>query len=154
MNRPEPPTQDADDRPDAAQPGAVVIDQPFDLDSLYQLRAVLAAHAATITADKDQLDSLLIVAGELAANAVRHGGGSGRLRLWNRQEVLYCQVSDDGPGLDDATVGHIRPDPARGPGGLGLWLCRQLTSELHINPGRPTGAGTTVLAVIPPVADR
>ncbi|MEU7875422.1 ATP-binding protein [Dactylosporangium sp. NPDC049140] len=107
----------------------------FDLDGLYQLRAALAAHAGEITADKDQIDNPLIVAGELAANSVRHGAGRGRLQLWHRETVLYCRVSDDGPGIGDLTLGHTRLDPAHTDGGRGLWLCRQLTSELRINPG-------------------
>ena len=36
------------------------------------------------------------VAHELAANAVVHGAGHGRLRLWADGGFLYCQVSDDG----------------------------------------------------------
>lgn len=151
MSSPEPPAQETADRPDVAH-DALDVDQTFDADGLYQLRAALAAHAGTITTDKEQIDSLLIVAGELATNAVRHGGGRGRLRLWHRDTVLYCHVSDDGPGLADPAVGHFRPDPGHAAGGLGLWLCRQLTSELHIEAGS-TG-GTTVLAVIPPAADR
>ena len=40
---------------------------------------------------------MVTVAHELAANAVRHGAGHGRLRLWIRDGVLHCEVSDDGP---------------------------------------------------------
>ena len=43
---------------------------------------------------------------ELATNAVRHGGGSGRLRLWTDDQVLVCEVSDTGAGITDPNPGE------------------------------------------------
>jgi anti-sigma regulatory factor (Ser/Thr protein kinase) len=122
--------------------------QPFDADGLYGLRATVAAHASRLGAAAEQLDELLIVTSELASNAIRHGGGSGRFRLWRRGTTFYCQVSDDGAGITDPDVGTILPDPAGGPGGRGLWICRNLAVELTIEPG-PDGRGTTVTAALP-----
>ena len=34
---------------------------------------------------------------ELAANAVRHGAGAGRLRIWPRAAAWLCQVEDGDP---------------------------------------------------------
>src|SRR2546429_9741611 len=62
--------------------GAAALEQRFDRDSLYALRAAVAAHAAHMGAPPDRVSHLVIVASELASNAVRHGGGKGRLRLW------------------------------------------------------------------------
>ena len=70
-----------------------------------------------------------------------HGGGSGHLRLWRDQDVLYCQVSDHGPGITDATIGLHAPDPEQS-GGRGLWLIRQLADTLDIT-STITGATTT-----------
>jgi anti-sigma regulatory factor (Ser/Thr protein kinase) len=135
-------------RPVAQAPDVVDVDQAFDVDGLYALRETLAAHAGRLGATDDQVDDLLIVAGELATNAVRHGGGVGRLRLWHRGGVLYCQVSDHGPGITDPAVGTTHPDSTGRDGGRGVWICRNIATELIIDTG-PDGRGAIVTAVIP-----
>lgn len=126
----------------------VDVDQAFDADGLYALRATLAAHASGFGVPEEQVEHLLIVAVELATNAIRHGGGTGRLRLWHGNGHLYCQVSDRGPGIADPAVGRTRPDPTRLDGGRGMWICRNLATEVVIDSG-PGGRGATVTAVIP-----
>jgi anti-sigma regulatory factor (Ser/Thr protein kinase) len=126
----------------------VDVDEPVDADRLYALRATLAAHASELGAAQERVDHLLIVASELATNAIRHGGGTGRLRMWHRDGILYCQVSDDGPGIANPTVvGNTPPDPGRSDGGRGLWICRNLADELIIEAGED-GRGATVTAVM------
>jgi anti-sigma regulatory factor (Ser/Thr protein kinase) len=127
-------------------PEVVILDQPFGKDGLYTLRAAVAAHAGQLDIPDDQLDSLLIVAGELATNAIRHGGGGGRLRLWRDPTALHCQISDHGPGITDHTVGTRLPKPSDARG-RGMWICRQLSDTLTIQPG-DRGRGATVTAVI------
>jgi anti-sigma regulatory factor (Ser/Thr protein kinase) len=113
------------------------------------LRQTVAAHADRLGANDDQLERLIIVTGELAINAIRHGGGQGRLLLWQTDDALICEVSDQGPGINDPTAGTSLPNPLAGDsGGRGLWICRNLTSELTISTG-PHGHGTIALAVIP-----
>jgi len=126
----------------------VDVDHSFDANGLYALRATLAAHASELGATDQQIEHLIIVGSELANNAVRHGGGSGRLRLWHHGSTLYCQVTDQGPGIADPTVGHSRPDPRSSDAGRGMWICRRLTTELIIENG-PDGRGTVVTAAIP-----
>src|SRR4051812_11715731 len=147
MSSPNPPAHRARPAVAGGQPKAVNVDQPFDVDSLYALRATLAAHASTMGATDDQIDHLLIVAGELTSNVIRHGGGTGRLRLWHDDKALYCQVSDRGPGFRDPGVGMTQPDPTGSEGGRGMWICRNLTTELTIDVGAE-GRGTTVTAAI------
>jgi anti-sigma regulatory factor (Ser/Thr protein kinase) len=125
-------------------PEVVTVDQPFNEDGLYSLRAAVAAHAGTLGAGPDLVEQVLIVASELATNAIRHGGGSGRLRLWREHTRLHLQISDHGPGMADPTVGTKPPDP-RATSGRGMWICRQLVPDLHIATGP---RGTTVTAVI------
>jgi anti-sigma regulatory factor (Ser/Thr protein kinase) len=137
------------ERRDGQAAEVVDVDQRFDLGGLYALRETLGAHASRLGADEDQIDHLLIVASELATNAIRHGGGTGRLRLWHRDGVLFCQVSDHGPGIGDpTTAGTAPPDPAQVDGGRGLWICRNLTADLRIESG-PDGHGAVVTASIP-----
>jgi anti-sigma regulatory factor (Ser/Thr protein kinase) len=88
---------------------------------------------------------VVLVAHELSTNAVRHGGGAGRLRLWRDDFRLLCRVSDSGPGLADAATAGVEPPSARVPGGRGLWIARRLAA-VRIDTG-PTG--TVITAAIP-----
>jgi anti-sigma regulatory factor (Ser/Thr protein kinase) len=128
--------------PSAASPG-LLLEQAFDDDSLYSVRAAVAAHVADLT-DGRVVDTMVLIAHELASNAVRHGGGTGRLRLWVADDALHCEVSDSGAGLENpAAAGQHLPGPSL-PGGRGLWIARQL-SELHI---AASPVGTTVTATL------
>jgi anti-sigma regulatory factor (Ser/Thr protein kinase) len=110
----------------------LVLDQRFDIDGLYMLRAAASAFADRLGLSREQVESLLIVASELANNAILHGGGSGRLRLWRTGDQLYCQVTDNGPGIADRSTGISRP-PQNDRGGRGLWVTRQLSEHVSIS---------------------
>jgi anti-sigma regulatory factor (Ser/Thr protein kinase) len=125
-------------------PEVVAVDQPFTARDLYSLRAAVVAHASSLGAPPVQVEGLLIVASELATNAIRHGGGGGRLRLWRNHTRLHLEVSDDGPGLADPMVGSKPPGPMAA-GGRGMWICRQLADDLHITNGP---GGTTITATL------
>ena len=137
------------ENPRRSAPAAVEVELPFDADGLYALRSALAAHASQLGAPEEQIENLLIVAGELATNAIRHGGGTGTLRLRHRGGVLSCQVTDQGPGFADSTVGSTPPDPADSSASRGIWICRNLTEEFAIGTN-PEGRGAVVTAAIPP----
>jgi len=125
--------------------GRAGLEQPFDLSNLYALRSAVAAHAADLGATGDTLSHLLIIAGELAGNAIRHGGGKGTLRLWRESGALYCEVRDDGPGLADLDAVWAAAPAPDATGGRGLWIVRQLADRVEV---APTGAGTAVTAVV------
>src|SRR5512140_1793482 len=75
------------------------LDQAFDNDSLYALRAAVAAHGSRAGLPEGRTRDLVLAVHELAANAVRHGAGEGRLRLWAAQDAVRCEVTDEGaPG--------------------------------------------------------
>src|SRR5580704_18414037 len=84
--------------PETAAPpqSAPILDQAFDAGSLYALRAAVAAHASQAGLAPGRADDLVIAVHELAANAVRHGAGHGRLRIWRSDHALLCEISDDG----------------------------------------------------------
>jgi anti-sigma regulatory factor (Ser/Thr protein kinase) len=132
-------------------PAAVTgLDQSFDAGGLYALRAAVAAHASAMGLDDVRLGGLMVVASELATNAIRHGGGTGRLRLWREGETLHCQVSDSGPGIaDPETVGTTRV-PLSADNGRGIWIVRQISDRVEITTGT---TGTTITASLadPPV---
>jgi anti-sigma regulatory factor (Ser/Thr protein kinase) len=119
------------------------LDAQFDEEALFTLRSAVAAHAAELGAGTALAD-MILVAHELSSNAVRHGGGTGRLRLWRAGGHLYCEVTDTGPGLSDPeSAGTRRPSPSV-PGGRGLWIARYMAAvEIKTGPD-----GTTVTAAI------
>jgi anti-sigma regulatory factor (Ser/Thr protein kinase) len=125
--------------------GSAPLDQAFDRDSLYALRSAVAAHAAAAGMGRHQVYDVTAVAHELAANAVLHGAGNGRLRLWADDKFLYCQVSDDGPGAPAG--GAVEPDGAAAlwpaEHGHGLWLAGQIADHVSIGHG-PRGTTATV----------
>jgi anti-sigma regulatory factor (Ser/Thr protein kinase) len=128
--------------------GTTVLEQAFDGDSLYALRSAVAAHAAAAGLGRSQVYDVTAVAHELAANAVVHGAGHGRVRLWTDGGFLYCQVSDDGRdgfANQPSTSGDgAAPWPAEH--GHGLWLARQVADHVGIGHGP---SGTTATARFP-----
>ena len=132
----------------ASPGGSAPLDQVFDAGSLYALRAAVAAHADAAGLGRLQVYDVTAVAHELAANAVVHGAGHGRLRLWAADGFLYCQVSDDGrggPADEDVEAGDgAAAWPAEH--GHGLWLAGQIADHLGIGHGP---AGTTATARFP-----
>jgi anti-sigma regulatory factor (Ser/Thr protein kinase) len=147
MSSPEPPVRTPGRRLSVRPPGQLDLDQPFETEGLYALRATLAAHASSFGIPTKQIEALLIIASELASNAIRHGGGGGRLRMWRADGLVHCQVIDRGPGIADPAVGTEPPDPASTAGGRGLWICRNLASEIVIESG-PDGRGAVVTATL------
>jgi anti-sigma regulatory factor (Ser/Thr protein kinase)/anti-anti-sigma regulatory factor len=131
-----------------AHPG-IALDQTFDGDSLFQLRSAVAAHGSDLGVVEPVLADLVLVAHELASNAVRHGGvdpnDPGRLRLWRDGADVMCEVSDNGPGLADPDGAGRFPPPPGASGGRGLWIIRQVVRDLAIVTG-PNG--TTVTAAV------
>jgi anti-sigma regulatory factor (Ser/Thr protein kinase) len=127
-----------------APAGFAPLDQAFDGGSLYSLRAAVTAHAATAGLGRHQVYDVTAVAHELAANAVLHGAGQGRLRLWADDKFLYCQVRDDGrgePADPAAEPDGVAPWPVEH--GHGLWLAGQVADQVSIGQG-PDGTTATV----------
>ncbi len=120
-----------------------LLDQQFDRDGLVALRNAVAAHASRVGLPDDQVEHLVLVAYELASNAVRHGGGRGQLRLVAADGMIGCVVTDHGRGFRDAAqAGLVRPEPTAS-GGRGLWLVRCLADTVDISSEE---TGTTAVA--------
>ena len=130
-----------------ARPSAdtAVLDQAFDGDSLYALRAAVAAHATQAGLSQQRVYDIVAASHELAANAVRHGAGHGRLRLWADGRSLYLQVSDDGPASQDAT----RQDAAewQREHAHGLWIIDRVADQVSLDHD-PDGTTVTVAFTI------
>jgi anti-anti-sigma factor len=130
-----------------------VLDQVFDGDSLYALRAAVAAHGSQAGLAEGRVGDLVLAVHELAANVVRHGAGRGRLRIWNTAGVLRCEVTDDGAPQaagGGAETGSRDAAAWRIDSGHGLWLIRQIADQTSVRAG-PSGTVAAVsFAVGPP----
>lgn len=131
--------------PDPGGPD-IALEQGFDREGLYALRAAVAAHASHLGAAPDRVSHVVIVVSELASNAVRHGGGGGRLRLWRVDGAIHCEIRDTGPGLADPDTAGTTAPPVLAIGGRGLWIVRRLSATVRID---ADAAGTTITATVP-----
>jgi anti-sigma regulatory factor (Ser/Thr protein kinase) len=113
----------------------VTLDQEFGETTLRVLRETVLAHATAAGMPEGRAVDMMIAVHELAANAVKHGGGSGRLRMSVTGRELICQVSD--PGTAGTSPWPYEP-------GHGLWLVRQVADRMSVNHG-PAGSQVTVV---------
>jgi anti-sigma regulatory factor (Ser/Thr protein kinase) len=133
----------------APRPGALapLLDQEFDSNTLYALRAAVQAHAGQAGLSEERAGDVVLAVHELAANAIAHGAGHGRLRMWDLADALSCEVVDGGPA---ATAGQASPDGGAGASdpwpvtdGHGLWLVRHVADQLDLRSG-PRGTRAVV----------
>jgi anti-sigma regulatory factor (Ser/Thr protein kinase) len=115
-----------------AEAGVVVFDERFDASTLHLLRERVAARAAVAGVPEDRVVDVILAVHELAANAVTHGAGAGRLLMRAIAGALHCQVSDAAPAAG--------PWPVRQ--GHGLWLVRAVADEVTASYG-PHGSQVT-----------
>jgi anti-sigma regulatory factor (Ser/Thr protein kinase) len=87
---------------------------------------------------QEKTHDFVLAVHEILVNSVRHGGGTGTLRLWGRDGTAIAEISDRG-WIEDPLVGRSLPlgTPS---GGRGVWLAHQLCDLVQIRsrPGRTT----------------
>ncbi len=138
--------------------GSPIVDLEFDSDGLATLRAQLRACALRAGFPEDRAVDVVLAVHELAANAVRHGGGAGRLRVWSHAGTLRCQVDDGGsPGSAEQeadrreiaaaepknTRNHTVMDSLPREPGHGLWVVQQLADRMQSLSG-PRGTSVMI----------
>jgi anti-sigma regulatory factor (Ser/Thr protein kinase) len=105
---------------------------------LQTVRAQLRSCVSHVEFPEGQVEDVVLAVHELAANAVYHGGGAGRLRIWNLAGALYCQVDDgDLPKGSPAAMNSLPCEP-----GHGLWVVQRLADEMQALSGP---GGTSIL---------
>jgi anti-sigma regulatory factor (Ser/Thr protein kinase) len=115
-----------------APPGADEL--PIDAGGLATVRAAVTRCGARTGLEAGQIEDLVLAVNELATNSVVHGGGAGRLRMWQEGDgggggdgaggALVCEVADGGT-LAHPLAGRRRPSEGQ-IGQYGLWLVNQL----------------------------
>lgn len=88
----------------------------FDANTLHLLRQRVRAYWIAAGMPEGRASDFILAVHELAANAVRHGPGEGRLLLGAVPGGLRCEVSDTGAG---PRPWALRP-------GHGLWIVDQV----------------------------
>ncbi|MEU5864040.1 MULTISPECIES: ATP-binding protein [unclassified Nonomuraea] len=110
------------------------------------LRKGVSAHATQQGLSSARRADLELAVQEGVANVFDHGGGSGRVRLWQADGLLCCEISDHGPGIPARHYQQRASMPARDRDhGRGLWLMAELSDSLTVTTGP---AGTTVVIVV------
>jgi anti-sigma regulatory factor (Ser/Thr protein kinase) len=150
------PSRSPETAPGDGLAGREGLDQVFDGHSLYALRAAVAAHASEAGLSRTRVYDIVAAAHELAANAVRHGAGHGRLRLRSDGRVLHCEVRDDGPAAVAPAGNGQEPAPGGTPPwatehGHGLWMVSQIADQFTLDHG-PAGTTATAAFTISPAS--
>jgi anti-sigma regulatory factor (Ser/Thr protein kinase) len=126
----------------------LLLDKEFTLADLPKLRSLIADCAAVGGLSGDRGGEFVLVAHELIANAIEHGGGSGQVQVFYSDGALQCRVCDQGPGFSPDLI-PSQPSGLAGPdggeGGCGLLIVRELADRLDI---RANGAGAVVTAAM------
>lgn len=112
-----------------------------DVGSLARLRAVAADHGRKCGMGDAAVGDLVMVVNELATNAIRHGGGNGLVRLWCERDLVFCEVSDEGPGMANPDAAGVERIDITSPTGRGIWMIRRVSEDMQIETGEH---GTTV----------
>jgi len=111
----------------------------FGPGGLHEVRDRVEDEATRAGLDPGRAADLVLAADEIAANSIRHGGGSGRLRVWDDGRAVICEIRDAGT-VGDAMVGRNRPRLLARTG-RGVWLANQLCDLVQL---RSSPAGTVV----------
>jgi anti-sigma regulatory factor (Ser/Thr protein kinase) len=105
-----------------------------------------------------QVGDVELAVHELAANAICHGAGRGRMRMWHRAGTVRCRVDDAGAGAgawrradrteptragDDRTI----TDPWARALGHGLWVAREVADHMEVLSG-PHGTRAAVTFMV------
>jgi anti-sigma regulatory factor (Ser/Thr protein kinase) len=123
-------------------PPATAVELGFEVSTLDAVRSFASLRAAEADLGATRSENLVIAVNELANNSVRHGGGSGVLRMWQEDDALVAEVSDRGQ-INTPLAGRELPD-ADEAGGHGLWLVNHLCDLMQIRT-LPTGSVVRVL---------
>jgi anti-sigma regulatory factor (Ser/Thr protein kinase) len=114
-------------------------------DDVVSIRKSLSEVVVNSGVEDQRRDLFVLACNELVTNAVVHGGGTGRIRVWVDADGAVCEVADAGPGLHDTLVGYLPPG-SDSQSGRGLWLAHQLCDAVRVNPSAAGGLSVVISA--------
>lgn len=116
-------------------------ERAFSLAELPDLREFAAAEALLRGMREEAVGDFLVALNEVATNAVTHGSIKAWLGIRREGPDLVVAVHDDGRDWRfEGEPGHD-PPPENATSGMGLWVARLLSDDLHVTTGP---GGTTV----------
>jgi anti-sigma regulatory factor (Ser/Thr protein kinase) len=104
--------------------------------SLRQVRELVTSHGTALGMAADRITNLVIAAGEITANTLRHTSAGGRFWIWHTGEEIICQVQDQG-WITDPLAGRQRHAPEDS--GHGLWVVNQMCDLVEIRTSQTAG---------------
>jgi anti-sigma regulatory factor (Ser/Thr protein kinase) len=128
----------------------MALSQPFSAATLADLRKAVLAEAAGEGMPRERAVDVMLAVHELAANAVRYGGGAGLARVRAAAGELQCQVSDAGRGNADSQKrgrGAEKAKPWPLVPGHGLWLVHKVADRVSVACGLGGSQVTAVFAL-------
>jgi len=103
---------------------------------LRQVRDLVASHCAELAIPDERITNLVIAAGEITANTLRHTSAGGTLWVWHTGQEILCQVRDQG-WIADPLAGRRRRSPEDS--GHGLWVVNQVCDLVEIRTSPAAG---------------
>lgn len=133
----------------------MTLDQEFDVGTLHVLRKTVLAAAKAAGMPRDRAADVMIAVHELATNSVRHGAGTGRLRMHAIEGHLFCRVSDGGSARTAGDERGCDPGEQSWPveSGHGLWLVQQVADLVSVVSGPGGSEAIAVFSVAGSGAD-
>jgi anti-sigma regulatory factor (Ser/Thr protein kinase) len=122
-----------------SEPPTSSVDVVFPMGSLAGVRSLVWSLAMNAGLGEARSEDAVTAVNEVASNSMCHAGGTGILRIWQSDDTLVCEVSDDGH-IGEPLVGRLRPE-VQISGGRGLWMVNQLCDLVQV---RSFATGTTV----------
>ncbi|WP_214108423.1 anti-sigma factor RsbA family regulatory protein [Acrocarpospora catenulata] len=113
------------------EPPAQAASMEFDLPGVRRLREFVKSQAYAAGMERNLVASLVLAAAEIAANAVEHGSGYGRVAVWRAGGNLVCEITNPDGGMGVPFPGYIPPEH-ESPRGYGLWISRQLCDRMEV----------------------
>ncbi len=104
---------------------------------LWALRRSLEQTQLLARLEPERREDYVCAVNEAASNAIRHGDGTCRARMWREEDRVVSEIVTP-TQIGDPLAGRRPPDP-EGLGGRGLWLINRLCDLVEIRSG-PAGA--------------
>ncbi len=132
-------------------PDGPVEELPYTIAELAVVRHAAASRAAASGLPIDRVRDFMVAVSEVASNSIRHGGGSGTMRMWTADTSLVCELSDAGY-IANPLAGKLRPTGEQ-LGGRGLWFAHQLCDLVQIRTTEKEGTRVRLHMSLPGAPD-
>jgi anti-sigma regulatory factor (Ser/Thr protein kinase) len=119
----------------------------FDRGGVSLIREAVAVEASEAGMAPEAVEDLALAVHEAAVNSTDHGGGSGKVLLWQESGSFICEVRDEGL-ITNPLVGRRKPslDQMRG---RGMWMVNQLCDLVQVRSSAALGTVVRLHMALP-----